>query len=142
MICNQTLAVNTGRNQSDLFNFSAINSAQDKLNQAELLANFTRKGTGLTIRGRLVTDSWIDKDTKEKRAYVKIQLVQMTLAPKVTSSSTEPVAPKPQTQVASTGPTLSDPVETASLWGTTSVGLPDLPGVYSAPTFNESEPPF
>jgi len=142
MICNQTLAVNTGRNQSDLFNFSAINSAQDKLNQAELLANFTRKGTGLTIRGRLVTDSWIDKDTKEKRAYVKIQLVQMTLAPKVTSSSTEPVAPKLQTQVASTGPTLSDPVETASLWGTTSVGLPDLPGVYSAPTFNESEPPF
>ena len=32
MICNQTLSVNTGRNQADLFNFYAINSNEDKLN--------------------------------------------------------------------------------------------------------------
>jgi hypothetical protein len=41
MIANQTFSVNTGRNQGDLFNFYAINTAQDKLNQAELLVNFT-----------------------------------------------------------------------------------------------------
>jgi hypothetical protein len=33
MICNQTLSVNTGRNQADLFNFYAINSSEDKFNQ-------------------------------------------------------------------------------------------------------------
>ena len=57
MIANQTISVNTGRNQGDLFNFYAINSKDDKLNNAELMVNFTRKGTGLTIRGRLVTDA-------------------------------------------------------------------------------------
>jgi len=148
MICNQTLAVNTGRNQSDLFNFSAINTVQDKLNQAELLANFTRKGTGLTIRGRLVTDAWVDKDTKERRTNVKIQLVQMTLAPKASGESqTKPVGSRTQQ---------SSPEESASLWGGKTTdespdpwnqasggGLPDLPGQYgSAPSFDSDEPPF
>jgi single-stranded DNA-binding protein len=82
MIANQTISVNTGRNQADLFNFYAINTAQDKLNQAELLVNFTRKGTGITIRGRLVTDAWTDKESQQRRSITKIQLVQMTLAPK------------------------------------------------------------
>jgi len=66
MICNQTLSVSTGRNQADLFNFYAINSHEDKLNNAELLVNFTRKGVGLTIKGRLVTDAWTDQTTNEK----------------------------------------------------------------------------
>ena len=131
MICNQTLAVNTGRNQSDLFNFYAINTNQDKLNNAELLVNFTHKGTGLTIQGRLVTDSWLDKETKEKKQNTKIQLVSMTLAPKG-SSGTKMV--QPQT-------TVSSSADVASLWGGKTAediaepwshqsgnGLPDLPG--------------
>jgi single-stranded DNA-binding protein len=87
MVCNQTLSVNTGRNQADLFNFYAINSAQDKLNNAELLVNFTRKGVGLTIQGKLVTDAWTDRETKEKKTATKIQLVSMTLAPKSTDAA-------------------------------------------------------
>ena len=133
MICNQTLSVNTGRNQADLFNFYAINTAQDKLNNAELLINFTRKGVGLTIQGKLATDAWVDVTTKEKRTATKIQLVSMTLAPK---SNNETKTIQPQTTVASTG-------EVASLWGgksaedesdswgkTINAGLPDLPGQY------------
>jgi len=146
MIANQTISVNTGRNQADLFNFYAINTAQDKLNQAELLVNFTRKGTGITIRGRLVTDAWTDKESQQRRSITKIQLVQMTLAPK--SGESQPKSVASQTTVASTD-------NVASLWGgktveestdpwtqTSGGGLPDLPGQYgSTPNFDE-EPPF
>ncbi len=146
MIANQTLSVNTGRNQADLFNFYAINTAQDKFNQAELLVNMTRKGTGLTIRARIVTDAWTDKETNQRRSVTKLQLVQMTLAPKTSESQTKQVTS--QTTVASTE-------NVASLWGGKTVeessdpwnagpntGLPDLPGQYgNVPEFND-EPPF
>ena len=134
MICNQTLSVKTGRNQADLFNFYAINTQKDKLNNAELLVNFTGKGTGLTIVGRITTDSWVDKDTKEKKLNTKIQLVSMTLAPKATTAAPEI---KPQTTVADGA--------VVGLWGGRSAddgevwsqapsgGLPDLPGQYGLP---------
>lgn len=143
MICNQTLSVNTGRNQADLFNFYAINSAEDKLNNAELLVNFTRKGVGLTIQGKLITDSWVDKESKEKKAATKIQLVSMTLAPKTGDS---PRTIQPQTTIASGG-------EVANLWGgksaeedsdpwtkTAGGGLPDLPGKYGQAPDLSDEP--
>jgi single-stranded DNA-binding protein len=146
MIANQTLSVNTGRNQADLFNFYAINTAQDKFNQAELLVNMTRKGTGLTIRARIVTDAWTDKETNQRRSVTKLQLVQMTLAPKTSESQTKQVTS--QTTVASTenvaslwgGKTVE---ETSDPWNTgPNTGLPDLPGQYgNAPEFND-EPPF
>lgn len=145
MICNQTLAVNTGRNQSDLFNFYAMNSAEDKPNYAELLCNFTRKGTGLTIKGRLVTDSWIDKDSKEKKIQTKIELKKMTLAPKAADGD---VTIKPQTTVAAdTGVTSlwgsRAMEEQAEPWGAFSRGLPDLPGQYGdVPTPESEEAPF
>ena len=133
MICNQTLSVSTGRNQADLFNFYAINTAQDKLNNAELLVNFTRKGVGLTIQGKLTTDAWVDATTKEKRTATKIQLVSMTLAPKGNDGSR---TIQPQATVASEG-------EAATLWGgksaedesdawtkTSGGSLPDLPDQY------------
>jgi single-stranded DNA-binding protein len=145
MIANQTLSVNTGRNQADLFNFYAINTAQDKFNQAELLVNMTRKGTGLTIRARIVTDAWTDKETNQRRSVTKLQLVQMTLAPKTSESQAKQVTS--QTTVASTE-------NVASLWGGKTVeessdpwnagpntGLPDLPGQYgNAPEFNDEVP--
>jgi single-stranded DNA-binding protein len=145
MICNQTLSVNTGRNQADLFNFYAINTADDKLNNAELLVNFTRKGTGLTIQGRLVTDAWTDKETKEKKSITKIQLVSMTLAPKG-SNTGEAKSIQPQTTVAS-------PSTVASLWGGRTAddiaepwgfgnasSLPDLPGVAMVTGTSEEDP--
>ena len=145
MICNQTLSVNTGRNQADLFNFYAINSAEDKLNNAELLVNFTRKGTGLTIQGRLVTDSWLDKESKEKKSQTKIQLVSMTLAPK-SGTDTQNKSVTTQTTVASDS-------KVTSLWGGRTAdessdpwtqasggGLPDLPGQYGAAPDLEEAP--
>jgi single-stranded DNA-binding protein len=107
-----------------------------------LLLNFTRKGTGLTLQGRLVTDSWIDKESKEKKTNTKIQLVSMTLAPKSTTVSPEI---KPQTTVATN--------EVVGLWGGRTAddndiwnqasggGLPDLPGQYGAAP-DLSEVPF
>jgi len=140
MICNQTLSVNTGRNQADLFNFYAINTAEDKLNNAELLVNFTRKGTGLTIQGRLITDSWKDSNSGEKKSQTKIQLASMTLAPKTNQPQSQEI--KASTTLASSEPT--------PLWGGRSTeesidpwpvnaGLPDLPGQYgTAPELEEA----
>lgn len=137
MIANQTLLVGSGRNQADLFNFYAINSADDKFNQAELMVNFTRKGTGLTIQGRLVTDTWLDKETKERKSNTKIQLISMTLGPKTQASDT------PKESTGAKAPSLwggATVDEIAEPWGQ-NVGdnLPALP----AP-FNKTEefPPF
>ena len=98
MICNQSLSVNTGRNQSDIFNFYAINSTEDRNKLAELLKNFTRKGVGLTVQGRLLTDEWKDKMTGQGRSQTKIQLIQMTLGPKTQAA---PDAIEPKTNLAS-----------------------------------------
>jgi single-stranded DNA-binding protein len=126
MICNQTLSVSTGRQEADLFNFYAINSATDRLNNAELLVNFTRKGTGLTIQGRLVTDSWLDKESKQKKSLTKIQLVSMTLAPKSAVVQPSTVStPSPSLWGGRTADDNTDPWSVAS-----GGGLPELPGHY------------
>jgi single-stranded DNA-binding protein len=137
MIANQTLLVSSGRNQADLFNFYAINSAEDKFNQAELMVNFTRKGTGLTIQGRLVTDTWADKNTKERKSTTKIQLLSMTLGPKSQGSD----APKEITEAKA--PSLwggATAEEIAEPWGQ-NVGdnLPALPAPLNK---TEEFPPF
>lgn len=143
MIANQSISVSTGKNQADLFNFYAINNSTDKFNQAELLVNFTKKGTGLTIHGRLVTDRFRDKNTEEIRNISKLQLVSMTLAPKGADGSAPKVV-EPQTTVSSGN-------EVSSLWGGRTAddsndvwnqasggGLPDLPGQYGqAPQLEE-----
>ena len=142
MICNQTLSVVTGAKQADLFNFYAINKKDDRVNYAELLVNLTRKGTGLTIEGKLVTDSWTDKTTKERKSNTKIQLTSMTLAPKADSS----VVKAQQPEAGAPSPSAEAP----SLWGGRSAevedasnGLPDLPGHYgSAPSFDSNDAPF
>ena len=123
MICNQSLSVNTGRNQSDIFNFYAINSTEDRNKLAELLKNFTRKGVGLTVQGRLLTDEWKDKMTGQGRSQTKIQLIQMTLGPK---TQTNPDAIEPKTNLASgTAP--------ETLWGNqqddSGPAIGGLPGV-------------
>jgi len=144
MICNQTLTVNTGRNQSDLFNFYAINSVEDKPNYAALLCDLTRKGTGLTIKGRLVTDSWIDKDSKEKKTQTKIELRKMTLAPKAndgaaTIQSHTTVASESKVSSLWGGRTMD---EQPDPWGQGGSGLPDLPGQYGDPGHEDDGAPF
>lgn len=144
MICNQTLAVNTGRNQSDLFNFYAINTVEDKPNYAELLCNFTRKGTGLTITGRLITDAWTDSNTNERRTNTKIQMTSMTLGPRAQEGSKEI---KPQITMASEGNGQSlwggrTMDEQPDPWGKEDSALPDLPGHYGTPSVDDDNAPF
>lgn len=139
MICNQTLSVPMGKNKADLFNFFAINSTKDRLNNAELIANYTRKGVGLTIHGKLVTDAWTDKATKERRTSTKIQVSNLTLPPKASDngaveSQVKPVASTTNNAAAentvnlwASNNTQSDPWNQAS-----GGGLPDLPGQYGA----------
>ena len=105
VIANQCLAVGVGRQQSELFPFYGINKANDNYNLAMLLCDFTRKGTGLTISGRLATDSWLDKNSGETRFNTKIQINRMTLAPKPKTT---------EIQSRTTIPAGSAP---ASLWG-------------------------
>lgn len=137
MICNQTLSVPMGKNKADLFNFYAINSSKDRLNNAELIANYTRKGVGLTIQGKLVTDAWTDKATKERRTATKIQVSNLTLPPKPSENGAIESQPKP---VASNTNNTSGE-KAASLWATSTTesdawnhasggGLPELPGQY------------
>lgn len=145
MICSQTLSVSTGRNQCDLFNFYAINNANDRLNLAELICNMTKKGTEMTLRGRLVTDAWNDKQTNERRTATKIQINKVNIVRTRDESKDKPVVS--QTTVAAEG-------NVASLWGGKTVedsqdawneasggGLPELPGQYTtAPVFASDEP--
>lgn len=147
MICNQSLSVYMGKNQADLFNFYAINTANDKLNNAEIIANFTRKGVGITVAGRLVTDAWTDKQSNERKINTKIQVNQITLAPKADATKNTESQTKPVQTNTPVAPSSSD----ASLWGAANApqptdpwthasggGLPDLPGQYSnSPSFDE-----
>lgn len=82
MIANASIIVSKGKMQADLFNITAINKFNDAFKPAELLANMARKGTGITIRGQLSTDTWFDNNKKEQQYRTKIVMQQMTLAPK------------------------------------------------------------
>jgi single-stranded DNA-binding protein len=142
MIANQTISVNTGRAQADLFNFYAINKQEDRLRNAELICNFTRKGVGLTINGRLTTDSWKDGNGQQ-RTNTKIQLVSMTLGPKPDSIGASPsMTPPVQLQQ----PPINNPQTPApSLWGGKTVdnsGLPDLPTSFGSPVAVPNDDPF
>ena len=82
VITNQTLSVTRSKGQSDLFNLTAINKADDRLSFATWMADMTHKGKGLTVGGKIVTNSWKDKDSGDVRYNTVIQVSSMTLAPK------------------------------------------------------------
>ncbi len=75
-----------------------INRDDERDYKVTLLKNFTRKGVGLTVQGRLLTDEWKDKMTGQGRSQTKIQLIQMTLGPKTQAA---PDAIEPKTNLAS-----------------------------------------
>lgn len=107
MIANMSMTVGKGKMSADLFNFTSMNKVDDNFRPAEMLVNLCKKGTGITIQGQLVTDSWFDHNTKQQRYNTKIQLKQMTLAQKTEAT--------PNTiKSTTTLPTDSSP---KSLWG-------------------------
>jgi len=144
MIANQTLSVNTGKQQADLFNFYAINKQEDRLRNAELLLRFTRKGIGITIQGRLTTDAWKDTNGQPK-TNTKIQLVSMTLGPKADNPAPASTPAPIQTQQNPVSVPAGGPVP--SLWGgktASTGGLPELPTNFGSPVVSadDAEAPF
>ena len=159
MITNMSMTVSKGKMSADLFYFTSMNKVDDAFRPAELLVNFCKRGTGITIQGQLVTDSWFDHNTKQQRYNTKIQLKQMTLAPKTDyvpdvikpattlpndsqpkslwgGRTAESVAESPhQAAIATPEPEPVKPMVIAEPWGESTNGLPSLPD-------NESNQPF
>ena len=87
----------------------------------ELIAEFTRKGTGLTVIGKLVTSQWQDRETGNTKSTTKVQVQRLTLAPKAPVVEQKPIEPQAS---------LAGDVQPASLWGGqtgSDEGLPELP---------------
>tara|TARA_R100001224_G_scaffold59825_2_gene35522 strand:+ start:4467 stop:5288 length:822 start_codon:yes stop_codon:yes gene_type:complete len=131
IICNQTIAVTTGKGQSDLFNVYAISNPDDRYKLADWMCKLTKKGKGITISGKLVCDSWKDKQGNWQ-SRVKIQVDKMTLPPADRDGQNK--APETKT-------VMSEGMKPGSLWadmeqeskpqaepyGSNLTGLPDLP---------------
>ena len=161
MIANMSMTVSKGKMTADLFNFTSMNKVDDAFRPAELLVNLCKKGTGITIQGQLITDSWFDHNAKQQRHNTKIQLKQMTLAPKAelasntikpattiatesapkslwggrTAESGLPESPHQAAIAMAEPPAPQAPMAIAEPWGDNTNGLPPLPN-------NESEQPF
>ena len=159
MIANMSITVSKGKAIADLFNFTSMNKANDSFRPAELLVNLCKKGTGITIQGQLITDTWFDNKLKQQRFNTKIQMKQMTLAPKTESSSG---TIKPATTIATDSTPKSlwggrtaevdqteqasqetiavvteakEPMAIAEPWGNNTNGLPSLPNSESSQPF-------
>ena len=52
--------------------------------QAEVIANYVRKGTGLAVKGELVFDHWVDKNTGAPRskAFIRVKLLELLGSPR------------------------------------------------------------
>ena len=96
MIANCSISVITGKQESDIIPFVAINSQEDRYKPAQLLVDMAaRKGMGLTIKGCLVTDSWEDKESGEVKFKSQILLKNFTMAPKNKPQEIQPRAEIP-----------------------------------------------
>jgi single-stranded DNA-binding protein len=159
MIANMSMTVSKGKAIADLFNFTSMNKANDSFRPAELLVNLCKKGTGITIQGQLITDTWFDNKLKQQRFNTKIQMKGMTLAPKTEFSSG---TIKPATTIATDSTPKSlwggrtaevdqeeqasqetiavvteakEPMAIAEPWGNNTNGLPSLPNSESSQPF-------
>jgi len=94
MIVNQSLSVRgSSRDGNDLFNLVAINRTEDRVQLARLLMDYTYKGSGLTIHGKLVTSEWSDSESGATRSKTEVQVKEITLAPKPKTED-NPIKPK------------------------------------------------
>ena len=102
MIARQSLSV-YANGQSCLYNIDAISGADDKPCNAKILTDFARKGTGLTVGGKIVTSAYIKEGEAKTRTSIVVNAVTFSPKPKA-------VEPPPQTTVA-------DGESVGSLWG-------------------------
>ena len=75
VVCNRSIVVSTGPKQGEFFNITAIgNNNNGKFNLATNLADEYPKGTTVAVKGKIVSNSWIDKNTKEPRTSTKLEI--------------------------------------------------------------------
>jgi len=110
-----------------------ITKADSKVRYAEWLVNMTRKGTGLTVAGRVSTSEWTDPKTQELRSNTEIQITQMTLAPKPKTNEIKPQATMSNDSEAKSLWAAPATAGVAEPWGSNTEGLPDLPQSDSVP---------
>lgn len=67
-----SLAVDRGNDETDFFDVVAW----DKL--AELVAQYTQKGSKVLVQGRIRQDTWDDKETGKKRSKVVVVATDVT----------------------------------------------------------------
>jgi len=133
IISSQSLSVNRGKQETDLFNLKAITKSDAKVRYAEWLANMTRKGTGLTVAGRISTSSWKDQNTGELKSNTEIQINQMTLAPKPKTTEIQPQATVSSDSAPKSLWGSNTESQVAEPWGSNTEGLPDLPATDNIP---------
>jgi single-stranded DNA-binding protein len=93
----------------------------------------TRKGTGLTVAGRISTSEWKDQTTQELRSNTEIQISQMTLAPKSKTNEIQPQATMSNDSAAKSLWAAPATTGVAEPWGSNTEGLPDLPATDNMP---------
>lgn len=107
MIVNQSLSVRgSSRDGNDLFNLVAINRTEDRVQLARLIMDYTSKGSGLTVHGKLVTSEWNDAESGATRSKTEVQVKEVTLAPK----------PKTEERPIKSQSSISNGEEVKSLW--------------------------
>lgn len=86
-IASFSLAVDRGSEQVDFFEITAW----EKL--ADLVAQYTHKGSKVLVQGRLAQESWDDKDTGKKRSKVVITASDVTFLDSKSEGGSRDVAP-------------------------------------------------
>ena len=93
----------------------------------------TRKGTGLTVAGRISTSAWKDQNTDELKSNTEIQINQMTLAPKPKTTEIQPQATVSSDSAPKSLWGSNTESQVAEPWGSNTEGLPDLPATDNIP---------
>lgn len=86
-IAELSLAVDRGNDEADFFDVTAW----DKL--AELLQQYTQKGSKVLVQGRIRQETWDDKETGKKRSKVVVVATDVTFLDAKGDSAPRDVVP-------------------------------------------------
>ena len=81
--------------------------------QAEVIAQYMKKGRPLLVEGRLKQDTWEDKNTHQKQSKLKVVLEGFTFidSNRGDTGNAAPAAPRPAAAAAAATPAASEPSE-------------------------------
>lgn len=92
-----SLAVDRGNDQTDYFDITAWDKT------AELVDQYTQKGSKLHVQGSLQQQTWEDKTSGQKRSKVVVIAYNVTFLDSKADSQTASTAPKQDTVVEDIG---------------------------------------